>query len=471
MSSAALAKSPSVLVGLVRAADAGAILACGLLAFLARHGVDEVPGRYWLAILAAAVLASQLFQAARLYAFPALDHVTPQVTRLAAAWGAVALTLLAVIFFAKRGEEFSRLWALAWFGSSFLAFIAIRVFVRFRLARWRAEGLLNRTVAVVGAGEPGRRLIAHLNARPQSGVRLIGLFDDRRTRIQQGDVEGVPVRGTVDDLLRLSRSEGVDLVIVALPWSADARLLEILARLRQAPLDVQLAPDSIGYRLFERRFESLGGAPMLNVFERPLSGWSRVLKAVEDRTLAALLLLLAAPIMIAVAIAVRLDSPGPALFRQRRWGFNNNEIVVRKFRTMRLDADGAAADQAPHARRGDARVTRVGAFLRRTSLDELPQLLNVLEGSMSLVGPRPHAVAHNERYAREIDQYYARHRVKPGITGWAQVHGLRGETDTPDKMAKRVEYDLYYIDNWSLLLDLRILLMTLAVGLVHRNAY
>ena len=203
--------------------------------------------------------------------------------------------------------------------------------------------------------------------------------------------------------------------------------------------------------------------------ERPLSGWSYIVKAIEDRTLALLILIMISPILLLIAILIRLDSPGPALFRQQRYGFNNNVFTVYKFRSMRNDAGDARGGR--QATRGDPRITRIGAFLRKSSLDELPQLFNVLQGDMSLVGPRPHAVAHNEEYAGIIDQYLGRHKVKPGITGWAQVHGLRGETDTPDKMEMRVQYDLYYIDNWSLWLDLKILVRTLFVGFVNQNAY
>jgi putative colanic acid biosynthesis UDP-glucose lipid carrier transferase len=209
---------------------------------------------------------------------------------------------------------------------------------------------------------------------------------------------------------------------------------------------------------------------MINIFDRPLTGNNLVAKSIEDRVGAFLLLVLLAPLLLLITLAIRLDSAGPALFRQTRYGFNNEEFTVFKFRTMRIAGDERLGS-LEQARRNDPRTTPVGRFLRRTSLDELPQLLNVLKGEMSLVGPRPHAVAHNELYSRVIDEYFSRHRVKPGITGWAQVNGLRGETETPDKMRKRVEYDVYYIDHWSLLFDMRILFLTVFVGFVNKNAY
>ena len=211
--------------------------------------------------------------------------------------------------------------------------------------------------------------------------------------------------------------------------------------------------------------------PLLRVFDRPLTGWSRLAKGIEDRVIAALVLMLTAPVMLAIAVLVRVSSPGPVLFRQRRYGFDNAAIEVLKFRTMHVNGREEIEAGGAAARRGDPRVTPIGRFLRRTSLDELPQFFNVLLGQMSIVGPRPHAVAHNERFASLIDGYLSRHRVKPGITGWAQIHGLRGEAETLARMQERVRYDLHYIENWSLLLDLRIIFRTLLVGFSHPNAY
>jgi len=234
-------------------------------------------------------------------------------------------------------------------------------------------------------------------------------------------------------------------------------------------MDVSLAPEPLGFRLMERRVRHLGDLPMTMVQEPPLSGWNYIIKSLEDRVLSALIILAISPILLLLTILIRLDSPGPAIFRQQRYGFNNNVFTVFKFRSMRDDIGDVRG--GAQATRGDPRITRIGAFIRKTSLDELPQLFNVLLGDMSLVGPRPHAVAHNEEYAGKVDQYLSRHKVKPGITGWAQIHGFRGETDTDEKMEMRVQYDLYYIDNWSLWLDLRIIIRTLVVGFVNENAY
>jgi putative colanic acid biosynthesis UDP-glucose lipid carrier transferase len=270
-------------------------------------------------------------------------------------------------------------------------------------------------------------------------------------------------------LVALARTTKVDSVIVALPWKPADRLRQALSRLQTVAVDVRLCPEAFELDLPPRGYTALAGESLLNVYQRPLPGWSLLIKELEDKILGSILTVLALPVMAIIALAIRLDSPGPVLFRQKRFGFNNDEITIYKFRTMYVG--GAADPKVTQARRGDPRVTRVGRLLRRASLDELPQLFNVLRGDMSLVGPRPHAVAHNEHYAKIIDGYLARHRVKPGITGWAQINGLRGATETPELMRQRVAHDLHYIDNWSLYFDLRILAHTVLFSLVDRNAY
>jgi Undecaprenyl-phosphate glucose phosphotransferase len=367
-------------------------------------------------------------------------------------------------------QDLSRLWVGIWLIYGHLGLMLARGGLELLLRRWQRVGRLTRNIVIIGAGEHGHRLVEHLR-RADHGVRLLGLFDDRRARVPDY-VAGYPVLGTIDDLLDLARDKPIDQIIVALPWSAEQRLLACMRKLRSLAVDVRLCPDLIGFHLPHRSVSHLAGVPLLNVFEKPLGGWNSVVKAIEDRVLAALILLLVAPLMLLVALAIKLASPGPVLYRQARYGFNNEVIEVYKFRTMHVDdCDRGGGTSLAQARRDDPRITPLGRLLRRTSLDELPQLLNVLKGDMSLVGPRPHAVAHNVQYARLIDEYLARHRVKPGITGWAQVNGLRGETDTLAKMQKRVQHDLYYIENWSLGFDLRIILMTLLVVLNDPNAY
>ncbi|HYM31360.1 MAG TPA: undecaprenyl-phosphate glucose phosphotransferase [Candidatus Cybelea sp.] len=464
-----LTRSPAILLGILRAGDVIVVIATALLANqLRNHNVLFQSQDYLSATVLAVLLTLQVFHFSGAYSVRLMDAPLAQIGRVVQAWAAVWLAMIAVGFFTKTSTDFSRIWAGLWFWFSLMGFVALRLALKIQLVRWRRAGLLTRRIAVVGAGDLAGRLIDHLKRAQRAGIEVIGIYDDRTTRLPS-HIEGVPVLGTVDDLIARSRDQRVDQIIVALPWSAEERLARVMERLRTIPVDIRLCPDRIGFQLYDRRISHLAGLPMFNLFDRPLSDWSYVMKAMEDRVLAGIIAVLVSPLMLAIAIAIKLDSPGPVLFRQQRYGFNNNVFTVFKFRTMRHG--GGDDPSVRQARRADPRVTRVGALLRQTSLDELPQLFNVLNGDMSLVGPRPHAVAHNEAFAQHVSQYFGRHRVKPGITGWAQVHGLRGEIDNPEKIRMRVQYDLYYIDNWSLLLDLNILARTLFVGLVHENAY
>jgi Undecaprenyl-phosphate glucose phosphotransferase len=294
------------------------------------------------------------------------------------------------------------------------------------------------------------------------------VFDDRGTRIGH-DVNGCPVLGDLDDLVGYVRRGLLQDVVITLPWNADERLVGIIDRLRNLPVNVCLGSDLIGYHFPRHHRRRLEGVPVLEIASVPLSGWSGIVKLAEDKILAVLALLVLSPLLLLIAVAIKLDSRGPVLFRQARYGINNEVIIVNKFRTMYHDRPPEIG--VPQASRGDIRVTRVGRLLRRVSFDELPQLLNVLRGNMSMVGPRPHAVEHNEQYAALIGGYHGRHRVKPGITGWAHVNGLRGETTTVEQMRRRVDFDIHYIENWSPWLDLRIVALTAVFGWRQKNAY
>ena len=459
----------TLIVGALRIADLVIVALAAVLAFVLRHSTLSVPLLYVIAIIFAVLLTATYMQMARLYVFAHLERFVNHLGRLSMTWTAVILSLIALAYFTQTSVAFSRAFVLGWFALTFAGFILVRLLVLLQIDRWRRDRRLSLNVAIVGAGEVGQHLVHQISAQGDGQYRIVGIFDDRQSRVP-AEIEGYRVQGTVDDLIRFARRHPLDEIIVALPWCATSNLEELVKRLKLVPVNVKLCPDYVGWSLPARSFQSLAGVPMLAVLDRPLSGWSLVLKNLEDRLLASILLMLFLPLFAVIALMIKLDSPGPVLFRQKRYGFNNNRITVFKFRTMhhRPRDDERIV---PQATRNDARITRVGAFLRRTSLDELPQLLNVLKGEMSLVGPRPHAVAHNEQYAHIIDDYLSRHRVKPGITGWAQVNGLRGETDSPEKMRRRVQYDLYYIDNWSLYLDFKILLLTPFVGFINKNAY
>ena len=377
--------------------------------------------------------------------------------------------LLALLGFAlKVSAVFSRVWFFSWWIAA-TTFVVIARLICFGVLKNLAEtGRLTRNIVIFGTGPQAERLLGRLTHSDEPWNRIVGIFDDRQKRAPD-EISSYPVLGTATDLIVFVRRNRVDDIVIALPWNADQRLFEVIERLRVLPVDVHLGPDMAGLIFPGVSFSTFGRVPVLDVVRKPVSGWDIILKGLEDRILGAILLILAAPIMALIALAVRLESPGPALFRQTRYGFNNKEFIVYKFRSM--DSSRPTEQGVPQAVRGDPRVTRLGHILRRFSLDELPQFINVVLGNMSLVGPRPHAVAHNEEYALRIQGYFARHRIKPGITGWAQVNGLRGETETLDKMKARVEYDIHYIENWSLMFDLRILIMTIVAVLFPKNAY
>lgn len=465
--------APRLLLGLIRVIDVVLVIASGVLSFAIRHDTFELPDYYVVGILTGSVLTANMMQIGGAYTLSALQQLGVELGKLSAAWLGVSLVLIVFAFFTKTSDEFSRVWLVTWIAIAFSTMTLARIFAYWQLLRWRRAGILRIKVAIVGTGTLAARLLQTLDARASGEFQVVGVYDDRLTSQEPAPTASRigrhELRGTITELVRHFRERPVDEIIIALPWRDNERIAEILKSLKALPANVRLCPDTLGFELPTRGFVTVADVPMMSIFERPLSGWHIVAKALEDRVLAAVALLLAAPLMLFIALAIKLDSQGPVLFGQRRYGFNNNEFLVYKFRTMRVDACGA--DDTRQATRNDPRVTLVGAFLRRTSLDELPQLFNVLKGDMSLVGPRPHAIAHNEQFATMIDDYLSRHRVKPGITGWAQINGLRGEIDSPRKMQLRVQHDLYYIDNWSLLLDLKILLLTPFLGFVHKNAY
>jgi putative colanic acid biosynthesis UDP-glucose lipid carrier transferase len=324
-----------------------------------------------------------------------------------------------------------------------------------------------RTAVIAGANELGRRLAASLRDDPTLGLRFAGYFDDRAP----GRMTGVPGEenlGSLEGLADYCRSHQVDAIYIALPMASQPRIIALLERLRDTTASIYFVPDIFVSDLIQARVDSVGGLPVVAVCETPFTGINGIAKTASDYLLALAIVFFISPMLVAIAIGVKLSSPGPVLFKQRRYGLDGRKIVVYKFRSMTVAEDGDVVRQAT---RNDARVTRFGAFLRKTSLDELPQFINVLQGRMSVVGPRPHAVAHNELYRKLIRGYMIRHKVKPGITGLAQVNGFRGETDTVEKMKGRVEHDLAYLRNWSLALDLQIILRTFLVVLKKQNAY
>jgi len=469
------AYSPIVIAGAVRLADFLLVSIIGITLYFGY--VVPRSGFYWeyvAAILGMTAAAVVCFQAADIYEVQVFRGQLRQMTRMISSWAFVFLLFIGASFLAKLGGEVSRLWLSAFFFVGLAALVAERVFLRAMVRSWARDGRLDRRTIVVGSDRTGEQLIEALNAQDDSDIHVLGVFDDRNDDRALDACAGSPKLGKVDDIVEFARRTRIDLVLFALPISAEIRILEMLKKLWVLPVDIRLSAHTNKLRFRPRSYSYLGEVPTLDVFEAPITDWDLVMKWLFDRVVGGIILLLALPVMGLVALAVKLDSPGPVLFRQKRFGFNNERIDVFKFRSLyHHQADPTAAKVVT---KDDPRVTRVGRFIRKTSLDELPQLFNVVfKGNLSLVGPRPHAVQgklQSRLFDEAVDGYFARHRVKPGITGWAQINGWRGEIDNEEKIQKRVEFDLYYIENWSVLFDLFILLKTpLALMTKNENAY
>jgi Undecaprenyl-phosphate glucose phosphotransferase len=428
---------------------------------------------YPVATSAIALMSIVAFQAADIYQVQAFRGYEKQYMRLAAAWSLVFLLLIGVSFFAKLGEQFSRVWLGSFYVAGLVTLIVFRRALFLLVRRWTQKGYLTLRTVIVGGGEAGASVINELKRQKNLGIQIIGVFDDRGDSRSGSEVAGEPKLGRVDDLVEFGRLTRIDLVVFALPVSAEGRILEMLKKLWVLPVDIRLAAHSAKLRFRPRSYSYIGSVPVIDVADRPIADWDVVTKWLFDKIVGTAMLIALAPVMAMTALAIKLDSRGPVLFKQKRYGFNNDLIEVYKFRSMRIeDADASAAKLVT---KGDPRVTRIGRFIRKTSLDELPQLFNVVaRGNLSLVGPRPHAVnakAEERRYDEAVDGYFARHRVKPGLTGWAQINGWRGETDTHEKIQNRVEHDLYYIENWSVLFDLYIIVRTPFALLNTESAY
>lgn len=434
-------------------------LAITLLALIAQWiyitlylGAEQDKLRYLTVGAAGALVAVTTMRNQGVYVIETLETLRGQNTRITFGLVVSLLVLLAAAYLLKVSAEFSRGWMTIWFGLSFPALYFIHAAAAGVIRRWKSFGLFVRNVVIYGSEEVAQKLIEHIGTQ-RDIRRVVGVFDD----VKPGVTPKVVVSGGLSDLIHAGQSTHFDEVLIALPMIEQKRIMNAVAQLSILPTNIRLCPDLIAFQFRPTGVLDYDGVSLLEMVPMPMDNWAPIFKAVEDRLLAGIALVLAMPVMILVAIAIRLETPGPVFFRQRRHGFNHQVISVMKFRSMNVTQDGA---HVPQAQREDPRVTRVGRVLRKSSLDELPQLFNVLRGDMSLVGPRPHALSHNEHYQSVLETYASRHKVKPGITGWAQVNGFRGETDTPDKMRKRVEHDLYYIENWSLWLDLKILFLT-----------
>jgi Undecaprenyl-phosphate glucose phosphotransferase len=460
--------SSHVIPGLIAAFDSCIILSTAAITYLVvvADFVDD-RGYYAAAIGFVWLVSMMLMNFAGLYHFEAIMRPLSVADKIVLAFATTFLFLFAAAFSLKVSAEYSRVWIFSFAiavctGTMLFRLIAARV-----LGRLADRRVFSRNIVIVGAGEQARRLLAHIGSSQPRFVSVLGLFADG-----PHDLEGsrYATLGGLDNLASYIRNNDVDDVIISLPWSADDQITMLVDKLRELPVNVYLGSDLVGFRMpFRQPPDHFGEMPLVEVMGRPLAGWGAVWKAGLDYGLGIILTILLLPVMMLIAIAIKLESRGPVMFRQERYGFVNRVFHIYKFRTMFHSV--VCEKKTVQATRNDPRVTRLGRLLRRLSLDELPQLFNVLSGTMSLVGPRPHTVDHNEAYAQTIRGYFARHRVKPGLTGWAQVNGCRGETKTLKEMEARVRYDIYYVENWSLLFDLKILVKTFIICLTGRNAY
>ncbi len=394
------------------------------------------------------------------------ESLAAEIGGVIAVWGGTLVALVVLGFATKTSSDFSRVVLTTWTVVVILGLTGLRLIYRELLRAIRADGHNSRTVAFAGCGNTAQKMTQQIGEQTWMGLRVLGVFDDRTG--ERLVPAGLQLAGNLQSLVERAKVGEIDIVYVTLPMHAERRIIRLVDQLADSTVSVFVVPDIFVFDLFNAQWSSVGGMPVVSLFDSPFYGINGSIKRLEDVVIASLILVLILPFMLAIALVIKLSSSGPVLFKQRRYGLKGEIVEVWKFRSMTVTDDG---DKIVQAKVNDARVTRFGAFLRRTSLDELPQFINVLQGHMSIVGPRPHAVAHNEEYRRLIHGYMLRHKVKPGITGWAQVNGWRGETDTLEKMKGRVDCDLAYMRNWSLWFDIKIIFITVFKGFVGKNVY
>jgi putative colanic acid biosynthesis UDP-glucose lipid carrier transferase len=459
----ALKSTHDILSLMVRAGDVLVVAFAGVLAYLWRFGVAgfPIPPRYSLLILTGTLLLLAIFNGLGIYRSWRGSNLANLFGRVLLGWAAVVVTLLVLLFMLKLSDTYSRLWLSTWvlLAGSFL--LAGR-FALYGLLRWfRLRGKNHKRVVMVGQSEVARELLRRVRSSGWTGFDVVAVFDDQAS--SNGTFDGIPLHHELVGLDGYLREHDVAEVWITLPLRDEARVRDVLHLLRHSTVNIRYVPDIFAFRLINHGVSEVAGMPMLDLSTTPMTGMNRLVKAVEDRLISLLILTLISPVMITLAIGVKLTSPGPVFYRQERVGWNGKPFMMLKFRSMPVDTEKNGVQW------GNAQAktnTWFGAFIRRTSLDELPQFLNVLKGDMSIVGPRPERTIFVEQFKDEIPDYMKKHLVKAGITGWAQVNGWRGDTD----LAKRIEYDLYYIEHWSLWFDLKIIFLTIFKGFVNQNA-
>ncbi|AXE91433.1 undecaprenyl-phosphate glucose phosphotransferase [Paraburkholderia sp. 22099] len=454
---------------LARVFDVALVLAGAAVASQIRFDYLAQSGFYWALVMFSAAFALAIFPAFGVYESWRGRSKLALAGQVSLAWLMVQACALVLMYSLHRIDFVSRLWFSYWTAVTGGLLISWRLITHAVLARARQHGMNLHQVAIVGSGSQCDAIIRRIESAPTTGFRAAAVYN---TRPDTAPVTSsrVPVFGTVDALADYIRSNDVHELWLMLSLTEEPLICSLVGEFRDDLVNIRFMPDVRSLALFEGSgVIDLLGVPAINLVASPLSASSMLKKEIFDRLFAAAVLICLAPILLAIAIAVKLSSRGPVFFRQKRKGADGRVFTIYKFRSMRVHTEQKGT--LKQATRDDPRVTKVGAFLRRTSLDELPQFFNVLRGDMSVVGPRPHALEHDDLYQKVVAGYINRYRIKPGITGWAQINGFRGETDRIEKMERRVEHDLYYLGHWSFALDMRIIGATIIAGLVHRNAY
>lgn len=455
-----------ILSHILRGMDILAIVAAGWIAYFYKFGEWGLSQLYISALFIAAIVTLVVFPYFHIYGSIRTASFWKHLGNLFRAMLTVLILLSGLAFLTKTGEDYSRIWFLlfAIFSLSFIFLFRCSLLIFLRLMR--INGWNERHVIIIGAGELGIKLVETIQQSLWTGFHVLTIFDDQPKQ-KINFIRGIPVQKTPSPLADYvaANKESIDEIWLALPLHAEKRVKEILHELRHETITTRFMLDIFGLDLLNHTISEFAGFPVLNIRSTPMIGFNRVVKAMEDRVFACLILLFISPLFLMIAVAVKLSSPGPVFYRQKRIGWNGEEFEMLKFRTMPIDAEQKTGPVWATA--GENRATKIGTFLRKTSLDELPQFINVLKGDMSIVGPRPERLVFVEQFKNQIPRYMQKHLVKAGITGWAQVNGWRGNTS----LEKRIEYDLYYIENWSFAFDLKIIFLTFFQGLIHKNAY
>lgn len=463
-----LKKNADTISMIQRLVDPLLVLITGTVVYAIRFGSFEIPEEYIVILIGICLICLAIFPFFDLYRPRRDESLWSEIQTLTKAWFIVYAVLVGIMFATKTSTEYSRVWITGLMIGGLSSMTLFRLILRSSLRFLRRRGINTRNIVIAGAGELGREVAQRITASHWTGLKIIGFYDNA-PQFQGQVIEGVPVRGGLPLLPQEATKLGVNQVWIALPLNQDAQVKSMVAQLNRLPVQITFVPDIYGVHLLNHSIGEIAGLPVIHIMETPLSGINGFIKELEDKILAISILLAASPLILLIILGVKLSSPGPVFYKQLRGGMHGERIWVWKFRTMKHHSE--PPEKIFQAVPGDARITPFGAFLRRTSLDELPQFLNVLKGDMSIVGPRPHAVEHDHFYQQQIDTYILRHQVKPGLTGWAQVNGWRGETGEIRKMENRIRHDIYYINNWSLWFDLRIIVKTVFIILTGKNAH